>query len=74
VCLTNGTSLDAKPDWDKTCEHFASWLLGLIPKRTMKNPYVSRLANNKSCNHNKIWSLQNPALEIGNLSLETTYA
>jgi hypothetical protein len=45
------TSLGAIPYWDETCEHFASRLLGMIPRRSIKNPYVPRLTNKQSCEH-----------------------
>jgi hypothetical protein len=69
----NGTSLGAKPDWAEICEHFASRLLGLIRRHTTKNPDASPLVNNKSCDHNKILSPQNPVLEIADHSVETLY-
>jgi hypothetical protein len=50
------TSLGAKSDCAETCEYFVSGLPGLIPRRSLKSPYVSRLADNQACEHDKIWS------------------
>ena len=51
---TNGASLGARPIWDRTCEDGVCRFRGLIPRCSIKNPYVSRRVKNQSCQHNKI--------------------
>src|SRR5258708_34883269 len=41
---THWTSLGAKHDWDWSCEDFVSRIRELIPRCSLKNSYVSRLA------------------------------
>jgi hypothetical protein len=50
----NGTRLGAKPDWAEICEHFASRLLGLIPRRSIKDPHASRCRHLRSSTRRRI--------------------